>query len=499
MGCPQNPVKEISSRTPTCPVHKKSLQPNRARENIYKLAARSCAESLKDIKELRGDTACQSGCVTGSTRVPRVRKVSGVWSRCRHSLSGGMGLHKDLKSSVLRLLKAPPKNKTPPGQQDLGLDRAPVSHPLGIDRAWEFLIDKGEYSIGRISANGCVAMDGAHCEDVDGFGRREQPSIASVSGNRAYQFGFQILWGKSRRLAVRNWEFDVVGVVPCADHKEETIFPSKPIEKPGQRTQWPIEQPVANPDGQIDHTNLWGYRRLVALSLEEPADSTMEEINDQTVLGNHLRSWLSPIVRIRTKDRTHVEAACDCTATCVKIAVDDERGHCCPMPTFSRWILTLIAIGIINHQTTCKAPMVLQRKSVKQGHYRFTKGFARRFNGCPIDRSCIFDNDTGHLTGSSEKLDLLALDERCVTSRLLEKRLDGTDGKTREYRVIGNLLDGCFLDHVTPESAYEADHPVSCCSSTSWVIAEPEFDLAWDDLVIVIDAFTPVVQYARFY
>jgi hypothetical protein len=55
--------------------------------------------------------------------------------------------------------------------------------------------------------------------------------------------------------------------------------------------------------------------------------------------------------------------------------------------------------------------MALERKPVKQGHNRFSERCSRRLYLSFIGRPFVFPDNPCHLTRSTKKLDLLALDE----------------------------------------------------------------------------------------
>src|SRR3990172_13265137 len=167
------------------------------------------------------------------------------------------------------------------------------------------------------------------------------------------------------------------------------------------------------------------------------------------------------------------------------------------MATFVRRILSLVTVRIIHYKTTGEALMVLQRESIQQRHHRFTIAGGRRFDARRINRPLVFDDDTSHLAGCPEELYLLALNECRVLSRLFKKRSDGTNRKTHEDRLVCDLLDGGLLEDLAAEPAHETDHPVPRGSSSSRVVAEPELNLAWNDLVVMTYALAPVVEYAR--
>jgi hypothetical protein len=122
-----------------------------------------------------------------------------------------------------------------------------------------------------------------------------------------------------------------------------------PVEQPGQRTQCPVEEPISNPDGQVYDADLRRHGRLIPISLEEPADRSVQEVHYQCLFGNHLRPRLSPTMWIRPKDRTHVDAAHKRAFAPVKVAVEDERSHRGPVATFVRRVLSLVVVRIIHH------------------------------------------------------------------------------------------------------------------------------------------------------
>jgi hypothetical protein len=185
-------------------------------------------------------------------------------------------------------------------------------------------------------------------------------------------------------------------MVPGAHQKEEPVLPGQPVEQPGQRAQSTIEEPISNADGQVDNTHLRCHRRLVPLLLEKPADGTMEEINDQRIFRNYFRSRLHPVMGSGAEDRAHIEATGACTFSRVKITMENKGGHRGSVPTFPCRILPLVAIGVIDYETACQTLMILQWKSIKEGHDRFTKRFKGRVRE---RRSCsfVFDDNATHL------------------------------------------------------------------------------------------------------
>jgi hypothetical protein len=112
----------------------------------------------------------------------------------------------------------------------------------------------------------------------------------------------------------------------------------------------------------------------------------------------------------------------------------------------------------------------------------------------------IFNDHAGHLTRSTEELDLLTLDQRRVPAvRGLKKRLHRANRKTHQKRMVSNFLYSRLLPNSPIQPVYEHPDSIPSRLTLAAIAPEPQLNLAGDYLIMMFDALAPVLQYTGLY
>ena len=147
--------------------------------------------------------------------------------------------------------------------------------------------------------------------------------MARIGRYRADDVSLYLGGGHRVQLTCSNRQLDSLGVIACTDHEQHLVMPCEPIQQAGEGAEGLIEWTIPDPDRQVDDGDARGCRGSFAFVLEQSANRSMDQIDDEHIFRNRL-VVVPPVSSVRTEDRADVQGPWQRRFARRKIALNDQ-------------------------------------------------------------------------------------------------------------------------------------------------------------------------------
>ena len=147
--------------------------------------------------------------------------------------------------------------------------------------------------------------------------------MARIGRYRADDVPLHLGGGHRLQMPFLNRQFDPLRMVACADHEQHFVTPCEPVQQAGERAEGLVEWTIPDADRQVDDGDARGCRGSFTFMLEQSANRSMDEIDDERILRNRL-VVVPPVAPVRTEDRANVQRPRQRRFARREIAVNDQ-------------------------------------------------------------------------------------------------------------------------------------------------------------------------------
>ena len=147
--------------------------------------------------------------------------------------------------------------------------------------------------------------------------------MARIGRYRADDVSLYLGGGHRLQITCLNRQFDPLRLIACTDHEQYLVMPCEPIQQAGEGAEGLIEWTIPDPDRQVDDGDARGCRGSFAFVLEQSANRSMDQIDDERIFRNRL-VVVSPVSPVRTEDRADVQGPRQRRFAGREIAVNDQ-------------------------------------------------------------------------------------------------------------------------------------------------------------------------------
>src|SRR5680860_530868 len=271
-------VDERACRTPTRGVGERRLYQDGVEVRTGESLDAEGTLLVERLEELPRPMGCEGSGNTCAGGVGERTEVAGSRAHCRVAHPWSAPCHRNAEGAGLAPIEGGLGDEclATTREEDVGLDRAPIARAKGTDRIGE--VGAVNWLEPSIVGNGLreIGVSTTYGDRVDRLGRTKQPAHRRLALQLAKQLVGDLLDVVKVALGGK---LDRVEVVASGEDEKDAVAIGKPVEKTGERADELVELNRGVADCDNDHSYFRGSR----LVLEETGDSTLDQINGESV------------------------------------------------------------------------------------------------------------------------------------------------------------------------------------------------------------------------